>query len=407
MPVSDLPAEADIVIVGAGPAGLSAATELRRLGAGRVLVLERDIAAGGVPRFCGHSPYGLREFRRPMFGAAYARALVRRARNAGAEIRIGVTVSALHEGGRLSVSSDAGARDITARLVLLATGVRETSRAGRLIGGSKPGGVMTTGALQGLVYGAGMRPFRRPVIFGSELVAFSAILTCRHAGIRPVALVEPQARITARHPADLLPRLLGIPLRLGTELEAIEGRERVEAVVVRSDRGVEWIETDGVIVTGRFRPEAALVRASHLAFDAATGGPEIDEYGRTSDPAVFAAGNLLRPVETAGWCWEEGRAVARVMVRALSGDLPPPTTRRLDLAGDIAWAVPQRIAGGDRPAYDRLQVRAAKAVRGRLALNADGHEIAGRSLSALPERRLVLPLPPATAAASVALEPHA
>lgn len=403
--MADLPREADVVIVGAGPAGLSAATELRRTGVGRVLVLDRDAEPGGVPRHCGHSPYGLREFSRPMLGPSYARALVAQAQAAGTEIISGTTVTALREGPHLSVTSNEGTGEIAARLVLLATGIRETSRAGRLIGGTKPGGVMTTGALQGFVYGAGSRPFRRPVILGTELVAFSAILTCRHAGMRPVAMIEAGVRITARRPAHLLPRLLGIPLLLDTELVAVEGRDRVEAVLLRSSAGETRVETDGVIVTGRFRPEATLVRESHLTFDPATGGPEIDEYGRTSDPAIFAAGNLLRPVETAGWCWQEGRAVARAMTRALEGRLPAPATRRMALSGELAWTVPQRIAGGDAPALDRLQLRAARAGQGRLSLRADGHEIAGRTLAALPERRLLLPLPSASCEAEVALEP--
>src|SRR3546814_18156336 len=88
--------------------------------------------------------------------------------------------------------------DVCSSDLLLATGVRETSRAARLIGGARPLGVVTTGALQSLVYLAGRRLFERPVILGTELVSFSALLTCRHAGIRPVALVEAHPRITAR-----------------------------------------------------------------------------------------------------------------------------------------------------------------------------------------------------------------
>jgi NADPH-dependent 2,4-dienoyl-CoA reductase/sulfur reductase-like enzyme len=397
-------AEADVVIVGAGPAGLSAAVALRRAGVARVVVLDRAPEAGGVPRFCGHSPYGLREFRRPMLGPAYARRLTEEARAAGAEIRTGTNATALHEGPAVSVTSDGGPGRIAARLVLLATGTRETTRAGRLIGGTKPGGVMTTGALQGLVYGEGLRPFRRPVILGTELVAFSALLTCRHAGIRPVALVEDSPRVTARFPAALLPRMLGIPLLLSTRILSVEGRDRVETVVVEDPEGQRRLDSDGLIVTGRFRPEAVLVRESHLALDPATCGPEIDEYGRTSDPAIFAVGNVLRPVETAGWCWEEGRRVGRAMAEALAGRLPAPTTGQVTLAGRLLYAVPQRRAGGADPAFDRLQMRADGACRGRLSLRADGHEIAGRSGAFRPERRLLLPLPPKGGTAGVVLE---
>lgn len=393
---TDLPDTSDVVIVGAGPAGLSAAVELRALGVASVLVLDREAQPGGVPRLCGHSPYGLREFHRPMLGPAYAERLAARARAAGADIRTGVTVTALRPGPLVAVSSDAGLAEISARLVLIATGVRESSRAARLIGGTKPGGVLSTGALQGLVYGHGLRPFRRPVVLGSELVAFSALLTCRHAGIRPVAMIEPSLQITARCPADLLPRLLGVPLRLNTRIVAIEGRDSVDAVVVASGDREDRIETDGVLVTGAFRPEATLIRASHLAYDPLTGGPEVDQSGRCSDPAFFAAGNLLRPVETAGWCWAEGRAVARAMAAQIARQGSPEPGTRIALSGDaLAYAMPQRLSAHGFPALDRLQLRVSRPFAGRLSLRVNGHQIAGRTISARPERRIFLPLPPA------------
>jgi thioredoxin reductase len=399
---ADLPTEADVVIVGGGPAGLSAAAELKARGVRSVLVLERDAEAGGVPRFCGHSPYGLREFRRLMRGPAYARALTAAAMRAGAEIRTGVMATALHPGPVLSVTSEAGEARIAARAVLLATGVRESPRAARLIGGTKPGGVMVTGALQSLVYGPGLRPFRAPVILGTELVAFSALLTCRHAGIRPVAMVEPGHRITAREPASGLPRLLGVPLRLGTDIAAIEGRDRVEAVVLSTPDGEERIAADGVVVTGRFRPEAFLPRAGGLTVDPGTGGPEVDEGGRCSEPGYYAAGNLLRPVETAGWCWAEGRAIARVIAADLAAP-PAPKGTRIGVAG-LKYAVPQRLSGQGTPALGRFQIRADHAAHGRLAVRVDGHEATGRTITALPERRLLLPLPAPAARIDVTFE---
>ena len=392
----DLPPRADVVIVGAGPAGLAAAAALRSGGVGSVLVLDREAEAGGIPRHCGHSPYGMREFRRVLHGPAYAIRLAEEARKAGAEILTGVTVTALHPGPRLAVVTDAGPAEITADQVLLATGAREGSRAARFLGGTKPGSIVSTGALQGLVYLAQMRPFRRPVVLGTELVSFSALLTCRHAGIRPVAMVEPGERTVARWPAPLLPRLLGMPLLLRSEIAAIEGRDRVTAVLIRSAEGERRIETDGVIVTGLFRPEAALLQASHIRVDPRTGGPEVDEFGRCSDPSYFAAGNLLRTIETAGWCWAEGRAVARSMLRARSHALPQGPGDPIDVQGDaLAWVMPQRLAADhDKDAaLAMLQLRAGRAARGRLALSVGGEEIFSRAVNLLPERRLSVPLP--------------
>ncbi|UOM32916.1 NAD(P)/FAD-dependent oxidoreductase [Acuticoccus sp. I52.16.1] len=397
----------DLAIIGGGPAGLGAALEARRLGL-RVVVLEREAEAGGIPRHCGHPPFGLREFGLPLTGPAYARRLVAATRAAGAEIRTHTAVVAIEPGPRLVLATPHGVDAVDARRVLIATGVRETTRAGRLIGGTKPGGVMNTATLQGLVYLNRQRPFVRPIIVGTELVAFSAILTLRHAGIRPLAMVEPTAHVTARWPSALLPRLLGIPLWRGTELVAIEGTERVTGVTLRSASGTRHVATDGVVLTGGFRPEATLVRQSHLTLDPATGGPEIDQFGRTCDPAIFAAGNMLHPVETAGWCHREGRAIAARIAESLAGALPPPEPAlRLRPADGVLYAVPQRIVP-DARTTGAIQLRAAAPVRGRVVVRTSA-SVRGPAVDTVPERRILMPLatipPDAAGEAEIAIEP--
>lgn len=384
----------DVLVVGGGPAGLAAATELARAGR-RVMVLEREAEAGGIPRHCGHYPFGLREFHRLLRGPDYAARLRALALAAGVTIRERTTVTALRPGGTVEITDDTGPATLSARAVLLATGVRETSRAARLIGGEKPGGVIPTGALQGLVYLNGQRPFRHPVILGTELVAISALLTCRHAGIRPLAMVEPGDRPIVRAPAHWLARLMGVPILLRTDIAAIHGRARVESVTIATPQGPRDLTADGVIVTGGFRPDATLLRGSHLEVDPASGGPVIDRWGRLSDPAYFAAGNILRGVETAGWCWAEGRRTARAVLAALEGRLPASAGTRVTLGHPaLRLAVPQ-VIGAVREVvpHDRLQIRLAAPAKGRLCLLRDGEVLASARLDSLPERRLSLPLP--------------
>lgn len=386
-----LPQTADVVIVGAGPAGLAAAAELGRLGVGSIHVLDREPEAGGIPRHCGHSPYGMREFRRVMGGQSYAKRLTAAAQAAGAVIHTGVTVTALHPGGGVDVSTPDGVASLRARAVLLAMGVRETPRAARFIGGTKPGGVMNTGALQGLVYLSHVRPFRRPVILGTELVSFSALMTCRHARAQVAAMVEPGAQVIARWPAAMLPRMLGVPLHLNTTLAAIHGRDRVEGVTLTRG-GATWdLNCDGVVVTGGFRPENALLRAGHLVVDPGTRGPQVDQFARCSDPAFFAAGNMLRPVETAGWCWDEGRRVAQSIEAGLAGALPDPALDQQVATADptIGWTLPQRVSdGGPPPALDQMQIAVTGSVRGTLRYDGQSVQVAAR-----PERRVLVPLP--------------
>src|SRR5690606_2415439 len=132
----------------------------------------------------------------------------------------------------------------------------------------------TTGALQQLVFLAGVRPFERAVIVGTELVSFSVLLTLRHAGIDAVAMLEEGARIVARRPGAAVARpLFGTPVLTRTRLVAILGDRRVDGVEIETDGQRRRLACDGVVFTGQFVPEAALLAPSHLALDPRTGGP--------------------------------------------------------------------------------------------------------------------------------------
>jgi hypothetical protein len=220
-------------------------------------------------------------------------------------------------------------------------------------------------------------------------------------------MVEPGARPLAWRWSTLLPRVLGIPCHFDTRVEAVIGTERVEAVVL-SSRGRRWqVETDGLVVTGGFAPEVSLLEASHLAVDPATGGPVVDAFGRCSDPAYFAAGNLLRPVETAGWSWDEGRAVAAAILLALRSGLPDPA-RAIALVpeGDaLRYLMPQRLSPASTAGLQDLQLRVSRAVSGVLSVQHGGQVWWRRAVSALPERRIVVPLAQLRRAASAAGSP--
>ena len=284
----------DVVIIGGGPAGLSAARRFHELGIAAT-VLEREQQTGGVPRHCGHMGFGWESHRRIWSGPRFAAQL--RDDSKALDLRTGHTVLGI-DGDVLRVQSENGISEMRAGKIILATGTRETPRAPRFVGGSRPRGVMTTGALQANVYLQHYKPFDRPVIIGSELVAFSAILTCRHLGIRPVAMIEAKDRISAPRPGDLVAKLIyGVPLWTRTRLIAIDGRTQVEAVEIERNGQRERVACDGVIFTGEWVPEAALL---------------------VNKPKVTLAGNVHGALKTSGACWRDGRVIAEQVARELA-----------------------------------------------------------------------------------------
>jgi thioredoxin reductase len=317
----------DVLVVGAGPAGLSAAAELRRLGAGTVLVADREPVAGGIPRHSRHTGYGIRDLRRVMSGPEYARRLADLAVAAGAELRLSTTVTSIEPGRAAMLTSPRGRERVVARTVLLATGCRERPRSARLVPGDRPAGVMTTGELQQRVYLNGERLPGRAVVVGAEHVSFSAAVTLAHAGADVVALVtehpHQQSYAAFRLGAALRWR---VPVWTSSAIRRVTGRGELAGVEI-ADFGsgaVRFVPCQTLVFTGDWIPDHELARSAGLHLDPGTRGPAVDTALRTSADGVFAAGNLIHAAETADIAALSGRHAARQIAAALSSAAPAP-----------------------------------------------------------------------------------
>ena len=344
----------EALIVGAGPAGLAAAVELKRLGVARVLVVEREDEPGGIPRLCHHTGFGWRDLHGVFTGPGYARHYVRRAEAAGIEIRTSTTITGWQGPMTANFSSPRGLGQIEARAVLLATGCRERPRAARLVPGSRPQGVFTTGSLQRFVYQQHLPVGRRAVIVGAELVSLSALMTLRRASVSIAAMVTELPRHQIYLPylpakwyfADLRARA---PLLTGARVSRILGHQRVEGVEVTlaATGQTEMIPCDTVVFTGDWIPEHELARLGGLAIDPGTRGPQVDPGFRTSARGVFAAGNLLRGAETADVSALEGRQAARRIQSFLQQATWPERVLPVQTEAPITWIFPNAVGAAN------------------------------------------------------------
>ncbi len=324
----------DVLIVGAGPAGLSAAVELKKKGIKNILVVDREPEAGGMPRMCHHTGFGRADLWRMFSGPRYARYYRKLAEKFDVEIQTSTTImgwentltqdlSRKERGLKMSFTSPNGLGEIEAGAVLLATGVRERPRAARLIPGTRPQGIYTTGSLQRFVYQEHLTVGKRAIIVGAELVSLSALMTLQHADVQCLMMITEESKHQIEFPyvvmkwavTDILTRT---PILTNTRITNIFGQKRVEGIELTSANGqINIVECDTVIFTGDWIPENEMARLGGLAIDPITRGPKIDAGFHSSIQGIFAAGNLLRGVETADHCAIEGLKAGRAIAKYL------------------------------------------------------------------------------------------
>lgn len=348
----------EVLIIGAGPSGLRAAAELAPRVDGEVLVVEREKAAGGIPRHSDHPGYGIRDLGRFLSGPRYAALLRERAVKAGARILTETTVTGWAGELAVEATSPAGRLRIEARAVVLATGARERPRPARLIPGDRGRGVYTTGTLQNIVHLKHGAVGRRAVVVGAELVSWSAALTLRHAGCRTVLMTTEYPRPDSYFFFTLPGRLFfSTKVATRTRVTRIVGRPQVTGVEIEHlDTGRrELVECDTVVLTGDWIPDNELARAARLPIDPVSRSPLVDESLRTSRPGVFAIGNLLHPVDTADIAALDGAAVAGHVLAHLAGTAPAPAPLDLRAESPLRWVAPARVSlDGAEPPRRRL-----------------------------------------------------
>lgn len=356
-----------VLIVGGGPAGLTAAAALARAGTGPVLVLERERAAGGIPRHSDHPGYGLRDLRRFVSGPEYARRLVENAVSAGADVRTEAMVTSWTPDGTALVTTPQGRLEIAAEAVVLATGARERPRAARLVPGDRPRGVYTTGQLQNLVHLHHGVPGTRAVVVGAELVSWSAVLTLREAGCRTVLMTTPHRTPESYAALTVGGRvLLRTPVAASTRVVRLIGRARLEAVEVEDTRTAErrTVACDTVVFTGDWIPDNELARQAEVLIDRGTRGPLVDAALRTSRPGFFAAGNVIHPVDTADVAALDGRHLVAPVADWLDTRRWRGATARLLPEAPLRWVSPGVVERGvGAPPRGRLLLSTAELVR--------------------------------------------
>ena len=308
-----------VVVIGAGQAGAALVAKLRSLGhAGQVTLIGAEPAP----------PY-----QRPPLSKAYLMGemaeerLWLRAPDFYAEnaitLRLGTPVAAIDRGAKTVTLGD----EVLGYDALALTTGSDARTLPAAIGGALPG-VYTVRTLADVdAMKAEFQPHRRVVIIGGGYIGLEAAAVAAKLGL-DVTVLEMAPRILQRVAAPetsdhfrALHSAHGVKILESTGLDHLLGTTRVTGAQLTDGRE---IPADFVIAGVGITPATALAGAAGLTLD---NGIATDAYGRTSDPAIWAAGDC------ASFPWQGGRLRLESVGNAI----------------DMAEAVAANILGADHP----------------------------------------------------------
>ena len=292
----------DVLIIGAGPAGLAAAIAARKAGISSLLVLEREKKPGGILRQCIHNGFGLHRFQEELTGPEYAQRDIDEANRLNIPIRCETTVLSVSSGREVTCVSSAGLSKIRAGAIVLAMGCRERPRGALCTPGTRCAGIYSAGTAQRFVNLEGVMPGRNVVILGSGDIGLIMARRMTLQGAKVLACVEimPFSSGLNRNIVQCL-QDYDIPLYLSHTVTKISGRERLESVTIakvdENRTPIPGTETelacDTLLLSCGLIPENELSLQAGVTLSPATGGPMVSETFETNIPGIFACGNVL------------------------------------------------------------------------------------------------------------------